>query len=86
MVPLGVQKLTCERPCLVSSEVSNRDFTWTASTTGPSILSSATLGNLSSSVKCYPPLERHVTKKLKKLDNSDDLPPFTEIYHGQNEI
>ena len=67
MVPFGVQKHTCERPCLVSSEVSNRDFTWTASTTGPSILSNATLGNLSSSVKCYPPLERHVTKKLEFL-------------------
>ena len=26
------------------------------------------------------------TQETEKTGNSDDLPPFTEIYHGQNDI
>jgi hypothetical protein len=86
MVPLGVQKHTCEWPCLVSSEVSNRDFTWTASTTGPSILSNATLSNLSSSVKCYPPLERQIVKKLEFLTILTTYPLSPKFITGRTKF
>lgn len=86
MVPFGVQKHTCEWPCLVSSIISSHKFTWTASTTGPSILSNATLGNLSSSVKWRMPLEPQMTKKLEILTILTTYPLSPKFITGRTKF
>jgi len=86
MVPFGVQKHTREWPCLVSSIISSHKFTWTASTTGPSILSNATSGNLSSSVKWRMPLEPQMTKKLEILTILTTYPLSPKFITGRTKF
>ena len=86
MVPLGVQKTACKWPYLVSSTVWNRKNTWKSLTTGPSILSSATLGNLSSSVKWRMPLELQIVKKLKKLKKLTTYPLSLKFITGRTKF